>query len=339
MYREHQFLKQTDGSSGDILRQEDRWRRMIAQWLAATNNCDSVILGDMNLDQLTWDTPENGHKNMIEVVKDSVETKGFYQVISGATRTWPGAQDSLLDHCWINLPEKVIQKYNICNAASDHNITGITIRIKGLVKISQEFMKRKWSTFTTEDYNKRLADIDWDHLYRQTDVNLALNFFEVSLNQVLTVIAPVIKVQPSGKFRNWLKSETKDLMSKRDIAREIAKTTNYPEDWKAFRALRNRVTAEIRRKKTENNYTRKSTRIVKRIEMCLNCTKPPKSKWGWMVSGPPNSLIDKNGKVLTAPQKVAEEQLNFFIDKNTKLLENIQENPDIDPPGDTRQSF
>ena len=119
----------------------------------------------MNLDQLTWDTPEYAHKNMIEEVKNTVETRGFYQVITGATRTWPGTQDSLIDHCWLNVPEKVILKYNICNTASDHNIIGINIRVKGLIKSNLEFMKIKWTNFTSEDYNKRLADIDWDHLY------------------------------------------------------------------------------------------------------------------------------------------------------------------------------
>ena len=52
---------------------------------------------------------------------------------------------------------------------------------------------------------------------------------------------------------------------------------------------------------------------------------------GWMVSGPPNSLLDKNGQVITAPQKLAEEQMNYFFNKNSKLLDNIQVNPDIDP--------
>ena len=108
LYREHRFLKEPDNISADIRNQESRWRRIVAKWLEATAGCESLVIGDMNLDQVTWSNPDQAHKNMVEVVKTEIETKGFFQVIEEITRTWPGVEDSLLDHCWVNCPEKII---------------------------------------------------------------------------------------------------------------------------------------------------------------------------------------------------------------------------------------
>ena len=81
IYREHQFLKQIDNTSLDIRCQEDRWRRTVTKWTDVTANSDSIVIGDLNLDHSTWNTPRQSHINMIETVKTEVETRGFFQVI------------------------------------------------------------------------------------------------------------------------------------------------------------------------------------------------------------------------------------------------------------------
>ena len=79
LYREHKFLKQDDDISASLRSQEDRWRRMIQKWAEqrATTGCESIVIGDMNLDQLTWHAPTHAHKHMIEQVKNEIETRIF----------------------------------------------------------------------------------------------------------------------------------------------------------------------------------------------------------------------------------------------------------------------
>ena len=96
LYREHKYIRQPDNGSADIRCQEDRWHRVLNQWISATAGADSIILGDINLDHARWNNPVQSHINMVEATKSAVETKGFYQIISDITRTWPGAQDSVL---------------------------------------------------------------------------------------------------------------------------------------------------------------------------------------------------------------------------------------------------
>ena len=158
IYREHQFLKQPDDSSADIHCQEDRWRRILSQWIAATNRSDSIIIGDMNLDISKWDSPTQKNKTMIEETKAEIETSGFTQVIEGITRTWPGVEDSHVDHCWVNISEKIIQKINIPIASSDHNLIGIILRVKGVIKSTLEFKKRIWTNFNHPRYKMSGTD-------------------------------------------------------------------------------------------------------------------------------------------------------------------------------------
>ena len=58
IYREHSLLRQSDGGrSVEEVEQIARWRLTIKQWQEATKEEDAIVIGDMNLDFLTWDNP------------------------------------------------------------------------------------------------------------------------------------------------------------------------------------------------------------------------------------------------------------------------------------------
>ena len=44
IYREHNILRQQDNTSGEPQQQEERWKRIVAQWVKASADSDSVIL-------------------------------------------------------------------------------------------------------------------------------------------------------------------------------------------------------------------------------------------------------------------------------------------------------
>ena len=96
---------------------------------------------------------------MIELAKTTIGSSGFHQVIRGNTHTWPGALDSHIDHCWVNIPDKVISHVNSENASSDHNIVGIVLRISGMESNCLQFRKRKWQDFNCESFNQKVSEI------------------------------------------------------------------------------------------------------------------------------------------------------------------------------------
>ena len=179
-------------------------------------------------------------------MKNYVETQGFYQIISDITRTWPGVEDSFLNHVWTNTPEKIVQKLNIVNTASDHNIVGITFRVRGITSSNLEFKKRKWSKFNPQTYNDKIRSINWDKMYPMTDINLAWHFFESSLNKILSEESPVVKVQPFGRYKTWVTAKTKLHMKEHDRIRAEAKLTGSADTWTAYRVMRNKVAKEVK---------------------------------------------------------------------------------------------
>ena len=117
---------------------------IIKQWLETTKDSDAVIIGDMNLDFITWDNPEQNVKTMVQDMKAGIEMSGFQQMTKGTTRSWKGTKDSLLDQVWTNAPHRVLKTFNIVRGAADHNISGVVIRIKGIIRSSSEFIVRNW---------------------------------------------------------------------------------------------------------------------------------------------------------------------------------------------------
>ena len=132
VYREHDLLRRDDGiDHSEPAQQLRRWRLFIEQWHIASKQTDCIVIGDLNLDMLHWRSPEYHHSNMVDLVKNVIETKGFVQTVQGVTRSWPNQSDSLIDHCWTNRPEKITQCNNVVRSISDHNVISIRFRTKG----------------------------------------------------------------------------------------------------------------------------------------------------------------------------------------------------------------
>ena len=336
LYREHRHLKQNNEISAEPRSQDDRWRRTLAQWTAATAGCDSIVIGDTNLDHNKWNQPEQAHKNMVEATKMAIETKGFIQLIEGCTRFWPGVDDSLLDHCWSNFPQKVLNKFNITDSTSDHNIIGVTVRVKGMVDCRHEFKKRKWTNFSQDRYIEKISQINWNEMYSCSNVNLAWDFFETNIKEVLSTEAPILKVQPRGSFKSWVSNSTKEKMKLRDTARDKAKATGDVEKWIEYRKLRNQVTKDVkndRRKHFSDKYDECDVN-----NDVAKLYKIAKQQLGWNMNGPPTTLI-QGGRTITSPQQLAQTQMEYYHSKNLKLLESVQETPDIDPLETLRKNF
>ena len=329
LYREFQYIRQSEADThADIEDQNDRWRRILIQWMEATAGSESVIVGDCNLDYNLWETPPVRHTNMIENMKSTIGSSGYHQVIVGNTHTWPGARDSLIDHCWVNNPGKVISVINIADASSDHNMVGIVFRIAGIESNSQSFKKRKWGKFDADNFNQKLNEINWDELYQLTDVNLAWDFLRSQLIDILEVVAPIIKCQYRSNHRVWLSPNTKSTMELRDAARLTAKATDLPEDKLEYRRLRNLATREIRKDRSE--YYKRQYDDCEKDKNSEKLYKIAKDQIGWRQTGAPVSLVSQ-GQNITSPKTIAQMQMKYYQDKNTKLLASVSGGEDINP--------
>ena len=162
IYREfHQLGQDVNGSSGleNQKAQEERWKKIVKNWRLAGRNGSCVTIGDMNLDQLKWNTPDTNQEKMVELVQQVVETEGWVQLIKNFTRTWPGHSDSLLDHIWVNCPNKVISYDNTVNSASDHNVIEVTMANKDTNAGGHNVRKRNWKKYDKSRCEKNLKKL------------------------------------------------------------------------------------------------------------------------------------------------------------------------------------
>ena len=114
-YREYTQLGTEQGNDNPqikLQKQEWRWRRWMKQWKLASKAANCYVIGDLNLDHLRWGNPESSQENMIEAIKNDIETAGFIQLISRYTRSMSNQADSCLDHVWTNSSNKVSRHFN-----------------------------------------------------------------------------------------------------------------------------------------------------------------------------------------------------------------------------------
>ena len=71
MYREHTLVNQPEPNNhNEPIQQEYRWNKFLKQWKAAGDTGPCLVMGDMNIDMLNWNTPETRHENMVNCTKN-----------------------------------------------------------------------------------------------------------------------------------------------------------------------------------------------------------------------------------------------------------------------------
>ena len=118
LYREYRRAnQQLPNISGDPALQKQRWSKALDQWANIQDGIEVLVVCDLNLDFLKWGDLDLHHREMIEVTKDKVETKGFAQMVKGATRFWHNTVPSLIDQAWSKNPDNTIH----CKTSADQS--------------------------------------------------------------------------------------------------------------------------------------------------------------------------------------------------------------------------
>ena len=333
IYREWQYLGQTDYSSLDISEQQARWIEFLEQWERALDTGkECIVMGDFNLDFLTFhrnDLPSSSQahrlKPLVEELFARVVPHGVKQCVVGATRQGRvGQADSGLDHFWTNLPGKMSQIYTKFNG-SDHKVI-MGVRFSKMIRNKTRYVKkRSYKTFDEEAFLKSVQQLSWWDLYQQTDVSQAVELFTSKINNILDRMAPVKTFQTSSKYCPWLTEDTKVLIGERNKAQEDLSENKNDDNFRKYKTLRNKVTNSLRNDK----YKWQKQKLD-------NCSNDPGKLWknvlgwlNWCSSASPTKLYHA-GQIITSPGKLAEIMNNFFVDKVTTIRHGLP-TPTADP--------
>ena len=179
IYRDWQYLKQSDNASLDISEQLARWLIFLEQWETALDTGkECVVMGDFNLDFLNFyrtDLPSSSQSYRLQPMVNELPSKvgpyGVKQCVVGATRQGRAGQpDSGLDHLWTNVPGKMSQIYTHYNG-SDHKVI-MGIRYSKLQRSSTRYVKkRRYKNFSELEFLEEIRKLSWWDVYSSTDID------------------------------------------------------------------------------------------------------------------------------------------------------------------------
>ena len=197
VYRDWQFIDQSDHSSLSIESQLSRWIEFIDQWeRAILEGKEVIVLGDLNLDFLTWTSDINNPHNtklkpLVNQIFERILPQGVVQCVTGPTRYWPGCEPSGLDHFYTNRPEKLSEVQRIFQGGSDHNLILATRFSKAIITKPRIIKKRSYKNFNPTEFIAAVRSCSWNNIYSCRDINTAVDLLTYTLTEILNKMAPV----------------------------------------------------------------------------------------------------------------------------------------------------
>ena len=264
-------------------------------------------------------------KPLVNELFSRVVPHGVKQCVVGPTRQGRvGQEDSGLDHFWTNTPGKMSTIYTKYSG-SDHKVI-MGVRFAKMIKSSTRYVKkRSYKKFDESAFLQQIRNTSWWEVYQATDANEAVELFTTKVNTILDKMAPIRTFQTSSKYCPWLTDATKLLIKERNIAQNNLSENKNDETFETFKRLRNKVTKCLKKDK-----------FLWQKNKLDNCNNDPGKLWknilgwlNWCSSGSPSKLYHA-GQIVTSPARLASIMNNFFVDKISKIREDLP-NPSDDP--------
>ena len=328
-------------TTGTIAEQLQRWMLFIESWDRALQEGKEVmVLGDINLDFLKWNRsnlPASDSsvrlKQLSELVFDRIFPQGVSQLVTTPTRLSAVDPPSGLDHIYTNRPDKCSEVQAEVHGGSDHKLLKVTRFSKAEVRSARYVRKRCYKNFCPVQFCEAVKELSWFELYMCDSPSTAADILTKKLSNILDKLAPIRTIQVHTKYAPWLSSTTKELIKKRNEAHEKAAQSKDPDDWRAYKNLRNTTTAMLRSEKKD--WTRQKLDGASHNPETI--WRNVKSWLSWGNSGPPSKLFI-GGEMVSSPYRVSGAMNNYFINKVRLLNERIPESEE-DPLQKLRESM
>ena len=80
-------------------------------WLKVGSKRKCIVVGDMNLDFLRWNQPDQFHEDMVETTHNRVETAGFVQLIKEKNQNMERTSRLMFGSCVDQLQQQNNQSF------------------------------------------------------------------------------------------------------------------------------------------------------------------------------------------------------------------------------------
>ena len=153
-------------------------------------NKEVIMLGDFNVNyKKRWENIE---------FKTTITQNGFKQLIKKPTRITQ-TSSTLIDLIITNKPSTISKSDVIATSLSDHDMVACVRKLNPQKFESRTIKCRNYANYNPTNLNDEILTIDWQPVYQETCVSVALEYFNRTLKSVFDHHAPVIEKRVRGK--------------------------------------------------------------------------------------------------------------------------------------------
>ena len=279
-----------------------------------------IITGDFNYDLIKYES----HKNTSDFY-DMLSSYSYKPCILQPSRV-TSHSNTLIDNIFVNQSNCSSDGGNLTSSISDHFLQFTFLDVFGKILPKPETKsKRDFRNFKNEEFVEELANIDWNSVYNEPNIDVAFNVFYNNIDSLLNIMAPFkkqTKRQQGLQQRPWITSGILKSMRVRDALYKKLTKKNLnvqnkiliSEKYKKYRNL----ILTLQRKSKQNYYQHffeKNKSDVKKVWSGIrNILAVSKKKITNIDS------LNYNGKNLTNNKDKAD-GLNDFFTNIGKMVE------------------
>ena len=108
---------------------------------------------------------------------------------------------------------------------------------------------RYYSKYNHTVLARDIENYDWNPVYTERNVNIALDYMELGLTTIIDRYAPKITKRVKGHKCSWLTYEIKTLMNTRDKVLRKVRKTNKECDWLSYKRVKNLCDNKVKKAK------------------------------------------------------------------------------------------
>ena len=208
-------------------------------------NFPIYILGDLNCNLL------NGDSRDARALVDFYRSYNLSQLIDAPTRITESSK-SLLDVILASHANQVQKAEVIQSSISDHDLVYVLLCLKKLRPKPTFVTTRSYKHYNADAFLHDISQVPWSVIEAFSDVDDKLNAFNLLFNDIFDQHAPLKTFRVHGKPNPCVTDNIRALTRERDSWRRLAKRTNDPMAWSAYKNFRREVKREIRFAASEN---------------------------------------------------------------------------------------
>ena len=206
---------------------------------ALSLNHDVYVLGDLNCNLL------HPQDHGFQAVNNLCSIFNLTQVIKQPTRITESSE-TLIDVIFASNTSLIREAKVVPAPFSDHDLVFISLGLKKKRSKPVYVTTRSYKDFDPDSFLVDLNCAPWSVIDCFEDVDDKLNAFNLLFNPLLDYHAPIKKVKLRSRPNPCVTDEIRSLIRTRDCWRRIARRTNDPLAWAAYRNLKREFKCELR---------------------------------------------------------------------------------------------